>query len=113
MAINTVAARNLLCDAYKAACTHAALFNAAGGGSAGTEPTGGSPAYARKAITWGTSSGGSVTGTCTFDVPTGFSVAGFGLFSALAGTYHDGGSLTTQAFASQGTYALTITFSVA
>lgn len=105
---NTVVARNALADAYKAGGTHAALFTTAGGATAGTEVTGGS--YARKAITWGTSAAGVVTGTCTFDVPTGTTVAGWGVYSGAAGAYFDGGTLTSQAFASAGTYALTLTF---
>lgn len=41
--------------------------------AAATEATGGSPAYARQAVTWGTPSGGTVanTGALTFDVPAG------------------------------------------
>lgn len=105
---NTVVARNALADAYKAGATHAALYTNAAGASAGTEVTGGT--YARVAISWGTSSAGVVTGTCTFNVPTGVTVAGWGIYTAIAGTYFDGGALTSQAFASAGTYALTLTF---
>lgn len=95
--------------------THAALFSTAGGASAGTEISGGSPAYARKAISWTNGAvDGSVTATVTFDVPSGATVAGFGLYTAATGgTYVGGGSLTSQAFGSQGTYALTVTVSVA
>jgi hypothetical protein len=41
--------------------------------AASTEATGGSPAYARKAVVWGTASAGtkSNTGALTFDVPAG------------------------------------------
>jgi hypothetical protein len=44
-----------------------------GTNAAATEATGGSPAYARQAVTWGTPSGGTVsnTGGLTFDVPAG------------------------------------------
>lgn len=105
---NTVAARNALADAYKTGGTHAALYTNAGGAAAGTEVTGGT--YARQPIVWGTSSGGVVTGTCTFNVPSGATVAGWGVYTGIAGAYFDGGSLTSQAFASAGTYALTLTF---
>lgn len=105
---NTTLARNNLADAYKTGATHAALYTTAGGATAGTEVTGGT--YARKPVTWGTSANGVVTGTCTFDVPTGVTIAGWGLYTAIAGTYFDGGSLPSQPFASAGTYALTLTF---
>jgi hypothetical protein len=44
-----------------------------GTNAAATEATGGSPAYARIAVTWGTPSGGTVSNTnsMTFDVPAG------------------------------------------
>lgn len=94
--------------------THAALYSTAGGASAGTEISGGSPAYARKAISWtGGAVDGTVTGTVTFDVPSGTTVAGFGLHTALTGgDYVGGGAVTSQAFSSQGTYQLTVTVSV-
>lgn len=44
-----------------------------GTNAAATEATGGSPAYARQAVTWGTPASGQVsnTGILTFDVPAG------------------------------------------
>jgi hypothetical protein len=52
----------------------------------GTEATGGSPAYARKAVTWGAAASGqkSNSGALTFDVPAG-SYFAFGLFNAVSG----------------------------
>lgn len=111
MTIQTATQKNTLATAYGTAATHAALYTTAPGASAGTEVTGGSPAYARKAITWGAASGGAITATVTFDVPTGVTVVGAGVHTALtAGTYLDGGTVTSQAFSSQGTYALTLTY---
>lgn len=111
MAIQTTVQKNTLATAYGAAATHAALYTTAPGGTAGTEPSGGSPAYARKAISWGSASGGVITATVTFDVPTSTTIVGAGVHTAItAGTYLDGGSVTSQAFSSQGTYALTLTF---
>jgi hypothetical protein len=109
--IQTATQKNNLATAYGNAATHAALYTTVPGASAGTEVTGGSPAYARKAITWGAPSNGVITGTVTFDVPSGTTVAGAGVHTALtAGTYLDGAAVTSQAFASQGTYALTLTY---
>lgn len=111
MAIQTATQKNTVATAYGTAATHAALYTTAPGASAGTEVTGGSPAYARKALTWGAASGGVITVTVTFDVPTGTTVVGAGVHTAItAGTYLDGASVTSQAFASQGTYQLTLTY---
>lgn len=111
MAIQTATQRNNLATAYGVAATHAALYTTAPGASAGTEVSGGSPAYARKAITWGAASASAVSGTVTFDVPTGTTVVGAGVHTAItAGTYLDGATVTSQAFASQGTYTLTLTY---
>ena len=106
MAIQTVTQRNTLATAYGTAATHAALYSTVPGASAGTELTGGSPAYARKAITWGAAAASAITATVTFDVPSGATVAGAGVHTAItAGTYLDGAGVTSQAFASQGQYA--------
>jgi hypothetical protein len=111
MAVQTTAMKNVLSDAYKAAALYGALYTTAPGASPGTEVTGGSPAYARKSLAWSASSGGVTSATATFDVPSGTTVVGAGVHSAVtAGTYYDGASVTSQAFASQGTYQLTLTF---
>lgn len=111
MAVQTAAMKNILSDAYKAAATHAAVYTTAPGASAGTEPSGGSPAYARKANSWGASSNGVTSSTVTFDIPSGTTIVGAGVHSALtAGTYYDGAAVTSQNFASQGTYQLTLTY---
>jgi hypothetical protein len=58
-------------------------------GSAGTEVTGGSPAYARKAITWNAAASGlkQIAAAVTFDVPAGTTVVAVQLWSAsTAGT---------------------------
>lgn len=112
MAIQTAQQRENVAIAYTTAATHAALYTTAPGASAGTEPTGGSPAYARKALTW-TAGGvdGVVTATAVFDIPSGTTIVGAGVHTALTGgTYLDGGSVTSQAFGSQGTYTLTLTY---
>jgi hypothetical protein len=112
MAIQTNAQKETLAVAYGGAATYAALYTTAPGGSAGTEPSGGSPAYARKALTWTAgASDGVVTASATFDVPAGATIVGAGVHTAVtAGTYLDGGAVTSQAFAAQGTYTLNLTF---
>lgn len=111
MAIQTVTQRNTLVTAYTGAATYGALYSTAPGASAGTELTGGSPAYARKSLSWSTASASASSATATFDVASGSTVAGAGVHTAVtAGTYLDGASVTSQAFASQGTYAATFTY---
>lgn len=114
MPVQTTTMRNALVDAYKAQATHAALATTVPAASAGTEPSGGSPAYARKPSNWGATSNSAATAAPTaFDVPSGTTIAGAQFFNALtAGTYLDGGSVPSQPFASQGTYTLTATITV-
>lgn len=115
MALNATAAKNTLATSFGTAATHAALYTTAGGATQGTEVTGGTPAYARKAISWGAPTNGVVTASVTFDVPAGVTVAGAGVHTAATGgsNYLEGGSVTSQNFATQGTYTLTLTFTIA
>ena len=69
------------------------------------ELAGGTPAYARKAITWGTASGGTVALVATFpvfDVPPATTVAFIGLWTAAA-AYLGCFDTTDEAFVNQGT----------
>lgn len=103
--------RNTLSDSYKATVLFADLYSTTGATAAGTAITGGTPAYASKGLTWGASTNGVVaTGATVFDVPSGATVAGFGGKNTAISAYLDGGALPSQAFASQGTYSLTITY---
>ncbi len=112
MAVQTAAMKNVLADRYAAVATHGSIYTTAPAASQGPEPSGGSPAFARKALSWGAASNGVVTTTpAVFDVPTGTTVVGAGVHSALtSGTYYDGGAVPSQAFSSQGTYTVTYTF---
>ena len=111
MTLQTVAIKNALASAYAAQALYGALYTTVPGATAGTEVTGGTPAYARKSLAWGAPANGVITASAVFDVPTGTTLVGSGCHSAAtAGTYLDGGTLTSQAFASQGTYTETFTF---
>ena len=111
MAIQTAQGKENLAVAYGTNATFAAAYTTAPGASAGTEPSGGTPAYARKALTWTAGTvDGVVTATVTFDIPAGVTILGVGVHSASTGGYLDGASVTSQAFASQGTYQVTFTF---
>jgi len=112
MAIQTAQGKENLAVAYGTNAAFGALYTTAPGATAGTEPTGGTPAYARKALTWAPGTvDGIVTATATFDVPSGATIVGVGVHTAATGgTYLDGSAVTSQAFASQGTYAVTFTY---
>ena len=79
--------------------------------TAGTELTGGSPAYARKAAVAGTSSAGSNVATAvTFDVPAGASPSNLEGFSLVTGgTYAGWTAFTAIPFGVQGTLVVTPT----
>lgn len=87
--------------------THIGLMNGE------SEISGGSPAYARKAVTWTAASGGPSGVTSrpssdlTFDIPPGATVNRWAGFNASSGgTNYGGGALTSEAFAAQGQYKL-------
>lgn len=113
MAITTTSLKNTLTTSYKNAVLYAALFTA-DPGSTGTvvgEVAGGT--YARVLITWGAITNGVVTGTATLNVPAGTTINfAAGCTSATAGTADllDKVAITSQPFATAGTYALTLTF---
>ncbi len=74
------------------------------------EVSGGSPAYARKSITWNAAQDGSMAASNqpTFDVPAGTTVAAVGFWSAdNGGTLYGGADVTDEVYAAQGTYTLT------
>jgi hypothetical protein len=112
MAIQTATQRTTLATAYSTPITYIALATTTPSGTAGTEVSGGSPAYARKAANWGTASASVIVASPTaFDVPASTTVVGINMMSAItAGTYLDGATVTSQAFASQGTYTVVATY---
>lgn len=78
------------------------------------ESTGGTPAYARKAITWGSASGANPsvianTNTMVFDVPAS-TITNFSTWTIAtlgSGTYEIGGSLSaSQIFPAQGQFTI-------
>lgn len=87
----TTTEKNAILDARSGSWVAASLHSADPSTTGANELTGGSPAYARKAITWGSGSGGQVVSVTTaqvFDVPAGSTVAFIGIWSATsAGTF--------------------------
>lgn len=73
------------------AITHIALHDGDPGSGGANELTGGTPPYARKAVTWGAAASGQRTNSAQmdFDVPPGKTVGYVGLWSAAtAGTFY-------------------------
>lgn len=95
---------NAIANAGGALITHIGLVN-----PLGNELSGGSPAYARKAVTWAAAANGLVRprGDLVFDVPAGATVAGWrGYSAARGGTDYGGASVTQEDYAEQGEYTL-------
>lgn len=84
--------KNLMLDALATAVDFCALHSGIPDASGSNEISGGSPAYARKAITWAAASGGSVSKNGTspvFDVPASTTVYFVGWWDAVTtGTFH-------------------------
>lgn len=105
----TATAKNAALDAVGSGATWVALFHGDPAG-AGVEITGGSPAYARKQVTFASASSSSkaTTGAVTIDVPAAAVVDFWALYSAsTAGTQWESGSLpVSETFGGQGTYVV-------
>lgn len=100
----------VLAVAYGNDIAKVSLHSADPGLTGANEISGGSPAYARVTPPSPTSNGtGQITFQVTFNVAAGTTVAGAGLWDS-SNNFLDGGTVTSQAFASQGTYTLTVTY---
>lgn len=102
-------AKNLMLDALNAA-TFASLHTADPGPTGTGEVGGGSPAYARKALSWAAASAASKASSAglVFDVPGSTTITHLGYWSALSGgTFYGSRPLdASQTFATQGTYTV-------
>lgn len=99
--------KNLLLDAL-AAADYISLHTADPGLTGANEVTGGSPAYARKALTWSSAANGtkSISNQPVFDVPA-TTVAYVGLWSAVTGgTYYGHWDPADEVYTAQGTYTV-------
>ncbi|HET9667357.1 MAG TPA: hypothetical protein VFP09_11390 [Desertimonas sp.] len=108
-----ITARNLMLDALAASCLRAALHTGDPGAAnaADNEVTGGSPAYARKAITWAAASAGSMDETTSpvFDVPASTTVSWVSYWNTGGTVRYLKKNVTDEVFGAQGTYTLTDT----
>ena len=103
-------AKNAMLDHLASLISFVSLHTDAVGGGSASEVSGGSPAYARKSITWNSAATGNLdnSNTSVFDVPSGTTIRRVGFFSAVtAGTYYGDADITDETFGAQGTYTLT------
>jgi len=104
--------KNAMLDALGALAVFVSLHSADPGDNGANEhsTSGGSPVYARKAITWNPANAGSKddSNVPVFDVPAGRTVLYVGFWSLVTGGVFYGAALVTQEdFGAQGTYTLT------
>lgn len=86
------------------------LHTANPGDTGASEVSGGSPAYARKSLTWSAAASGSkaISNAPVHDVPAGVTVTHVGLWDAVtAGNWLGYVDVTDEVFAAQGTYTTT------
>ena len=103
-------ARNVGVDAIAALCTRLALHTGDPGAAntAANEVTGGSPAYARKAVAWNAASGGAAapTGNVVFDVPAATTVSWVSGWDTAGTVRYFKKDVTDEVFGAQGTYTV-------
>jgi hypothetical protein len=101
-----------LAVAYGTAAAYASLHSADPGTTGTSEISGGSPAYARKALTWTAGSvDGVVTATATFDIPAGTGTTHAGLWpTSTGGTFLDKVAAVYSSQASQGQMTVNFTY---
>lgn len=106
----TTATMNLLLEEFATLGLYASLHTADPGSTGTSEISGGSPAYARQAITWNAAASANLdsSNAPVFNVPAATTVTHFGLWSAsTGGTFRGGYALSaSEAFTGQGTYTL-------
>lgn len=102
-------AKNAMLDHLASLAVFVSLHSGDPSTTGANEISGGSPAYARKAITWNSASSGNLdsSNAPVFDVPSGTTVAWVGFWSASSGgTFYGSSDVTDEVFGAQGTYTL-------
>jgi hypothetical protein len=105
-----ITARNIGVDAIAALAVRVAAHTGDPGAAnaADNEITGGSPAYARKAIAWNAASAGSAaqTSNVVLDIPAGSTVSWLSLWNTAGTVRYLKKNVTDEAFGAQGTYTV-------
>ncbi len=104
-------AKNVMLDQLATVLTRIALHSGDPGAAnaADNELSGGSPAYARKAIAWNAASGGSIDDSTapTFDVGAGQTVSWISGWNTAGTVRYFKKNVTDEVFGAQGTYQIT------
>ncbi len=106
----SILGKNEMLDALAGLAVFVSLHEGDPGESGINEISGGSPAYARKAITWNPAASGSLDSSSqpVFDVPAGKTVSYVGFWSAESGgVFYGAADVVDEVFGAQGTYTLT------
>jgi len=117
MAMSVVTSKNTMATYYGTQATQIGLATAAQSTTSTitNEVTGGSPAYARVATTWGGASSSAITGTSvTINIPTTTTVTHALLCTAATGasTLFDWCQVTSTTYNAQGSAIITPTFTM-
>lgn len=113
MAIAVTTTKNSLCTNYASLGTYISVHTADPGSTGANEASGGSPAYARVATTWGSAANSAISGSqVTINLPAGtYTYAG--LWSAASGgTFIDKVAISSTTLGAQGTLLITPTFTM-
>lgn len=103
------AGKNLLLNGFAGGAVYASLHTGNPSTTGANEVAGGSPAYARKSVTWAAASAGALTtsNSQVFDVPAGTTIQYVGFWSASSGgTFYGHVTITNETYAGQGTYTI-------
>jgi len=102
-------AKNSMLDHLGGEALFASLHDGEPGDNGANEISGGSPAYARKAIAWNPASGGSLDSSIqpVFDIPPGTTITHVGFWTAESGgEWKVSALLVNESWINQGTYTL-------
>lgn len=106
----TNAGKNALLTGLTGQATFVSLHTTDPGTNGTGEVTGGTPAYARKSVSWASPANGAVasSGSIVFDVPGSTTISHLGYWTAATGgTFLGSRALdASQTFATQGTYTI-------
>lgn len=113
MTIAVTATKNSLCTNYASLGNYISIHTASPGGTGANEASGGSPAYARQATTWGSASASTITGSqVTINLAAGtYTYAGIWTL-ATAGTFIDQVAISSTTLGAQGSLLVTPSFSM-
>jgi hypothetical protein len=105
------AAKDIMLDAFADVALYASLHTALPGSVGSYEVTGGSPAYARKSLSWAPADGSYlwINSQIVFDVPGSITIHYLGYWSALtSGTFYGFRNLSEpKTYGGQGFYTIT------